>query len=103
MSKTFSYDTVTQALHDLAKRGFTNNFNIQRDNVACKDIDLKLRPDDFEIVEIYRFEGDSNPGDEEVVYAIESKDGTKGVFVAAYGIYADEMFNELIQKLKIER
>ncbi len=103
MSRNHSYDTLSEALNDLAKRGFTKNFNIQSDCIECKEIELKLHPDDFEIVEVYRFEGNSNPGDEEVVYAIESKGRVKGVFVTAYGIYSDELSNELIQKLKIER
>lgn len=103
MDKIYSYDTSSEALADLAKRGFTKNFNIQIDCIACKEIDLKLHPGDFEIVEMYRFEGNSDPEDEEVVYAIESKDGVKGVFFSAYGIYGDELSNELIRKLKIER
>ncbi|MBZ0203562.1 MAG: phosphoribosylpyrophosphate synthetase [Ignavibacteria bacterium] len=103
MTTNYSYDTLSEALNGLAKRGFTKNFNIQSDCIECKDIELKLHPDDFEILEIYRFEGDSNPGDEEVVYAIESKGGVKGVFVTAFGIYSDELSNELVQKLKIER
>ncbi len=96
----YSYETVTEALSDLAKRGFTQSFNIKTDAIECSDINIKLRPDDFEVVEVYRFEGNSNPDDEEVVYAIESKDGVKGVMVNAFGTYADEISAELIKKLK---
>jgi hypothetical protein len=99
----YSYETVTEALAGLAQRGYTNNFNIQCDSLECKDLNLMLRPEDFEIVEFYRFEGDSNPGDEETVYAIQSKDGVKGVLVNAFGIYSDELTDEILQKLKIER
>lgn len=98
----YSYETVTEALRDLSDRGYTNNFNIQCDAVECRDIELRLRPEDFEIVEVYRFEGDSNPGDEEVVYAIESKDGIKGTLVNAFGVYGDEASNEILEKLKIK-
>jgi hypothetical protein len=99
----YSYETVTEALAGLAQRGYTNNFNIQCDSLECKDLNLMLRPEDFEIVEFYRFEGDSNPGDEETVYAIQSKDGVKGVLVNAFGIYSDGLTDEILQKLKIER
>jgi hypothetical protein len=100
---TYSYETVTEALNDLAKRGFTNNFNIQCDNVECKELSLLLKPEDFEIVEYYRFEGNSNPADQEIVYAIESKNGVKGVLVNAFGIYGDEVSDKILKKLKIER
>lgn len=98
-----SYDTLSEAINDLVKRGFTNNFNIECDSIECQSLALKLHPDDFEITEFYRFEGDSDPGDEEVVYAITSKEGIKGVLVDAFGAYSDKMTDELLKKLKINR
>jgi hypothetical protein len=98
-----SYETLSEALNDLAKRGYTNNFNVQCDNIECKELELFLKPDDFEIVEFYRFEGESDPGDEEVVYAIESKNGVKGVLVNAFGIYSDNVSDEILKKLRIDR
>ncbi len=98
-----SYDTLSEAVNDLAKRGYVYNFNIACDAIECRDIALKLSPGEFEITEFYRFEGYSDPGDEEIVYAIESAQGVKGVLVNAYGVYADELSDELVQKLNIDR
>jgi len=98
-----SYETVTEALNDLSKRGFTNSFNIKAKGIECGELNLTLLPDDFEIAEVYRFEGNSNPDDEEVVYAIESKDGAKGVIVNAFGAYADDISSELISKLRYSK
>ncbi len=97
----YSYETLSEALNDLAKRGYTHNFNIECDSIKCASLELKLNPDDFEITEFYRFEGDSNPDDQEIVYAIESKDGIKGTLVNAYGIYSDEISGEMVKKLKV--
>lgn len=97
----YSYETLSEALNDLAKRGYVHNFNIECDCIKCSSIELKLNPDEFEITEFYRFEGDSNPDDQEIVYAIESRDGIKGTLVNAYGIYSDEISGELVKKLKI--
>jgi hypothetical protein len=95
----FTYDTVTAAVQGLKKRGFTMDFNLAQNCIVChKD---KFDPDDFEIVEVYRFEGDSDPADEAVVYAIESKSGLKGVLINAYGPYADAMSSEMAKKLEI--
>lgn len=52
---------------------------------------------------MYRFEGDTDPADEAVVYAIESKAGLKGILVNAYGLYANTMSNEIIQKLSFHK
>ena len=95
------YDTLVDALHDLEQRGFRYNFNIAADCLHCQELNLKLYPDDFEVVEFYRFEGPTDPADSAIVYAIESPNGTKGVLVNAYGVYSDPGSAELVQKLHI--
>ena len=95
----YSYDTVTEAISDLKARGFTLDFNLQVNSLQCFNPDLNLTPQDFEITEIYRFEGDTNPSDEEIVYAIETKDGHKGVFVNGYGTSAEAVGAEMMKKL----
>lgn len=99
-----NYDTVTEAVSELKKRGFSIDFNIAFDKIICADNKICLHPDEFEIVEAYRFEGDSNPDDEDVVYAVESKDGSlKGVITSAFGMYADAVSNKIIQKLSMHK
>jgi len=96
----YAYDTVVAALNGLKERGYKTDFNIAFDKLTCRDTGVCLNPSEFEITEVYRFEGDSNPSDEDVVYAIESKDGKmKGVFSGAFGIYADTVSNEMLKKL----
>ena len=99
-----TYDTVTEALKDLKLRGFTIDFNIAFDKIICSDNKICLNPNEFEIVEVYRFEGDTDPGDENVVYAIESKDTKiKGTMLSAYGMYAESASSEMIQKLSMHK
>jgi hypothetical protein len=93
------YDTVTEAIKGLRERGYTKDFNLKENCIICDE--EKYHPEDFEIVEVYRFEGDSDPADEAVVYAIESNKGDRGVLVSGYGISADEMSSELAKKLLI--
>ena len=99
-----SFDTVTDALKELKLRGYTVDFNIAFDKIICSNNEICLNANEFEIVEVHRFEGDSNPSDEEVVYAIESKDGKiKGTLTSAYGTYAETISTEMIQKLSIHK
>ncbi len=96
------YTTVSNALNSLKERGFNRDFNIDFDKLICVDTGEHLNPVDFEITEVYRFEGESNPSDEAVVYAVESKDGhMKGTLVNAFGTYADTVSDEMIQKLAL--
>ena len=99
-----TYETVTEALKDLKLRGFTTDFNIAFDKLICSENKVCLNPNEFEIVEVHRFEGETDPGDENVVYAIESKDGAiKGTMSSAFGTYAETISNEMIQKLSIHK
>ncbi|MBL7762729.1 MAG: phosphoribosylpyrophosphate synthetase, partial [Chitinophagaceae bacterium] len=69
----YNYDTVSQAINSLKKRGFSLDFNLSENCIVCSED--KFNPEDFEITEVYRFEGNSDPADEAVVYAIESNRG----------------------------
>ena len=97
-----NYDTVVAALAGLKARGYTLDFNIAFDKIICHENGLCLNPNEFEITQVYRFEGDTNPADEDIVYAIESKDGSvKGSMTSAYGLYADAASTEMINKLSM--
>ena|SRR5437868_2045177 len=96
----YSYDTVTEAVTGLRQRGYSKDFNLEENCIVCHE--EKFHPEDFEIVEVYRFEGDSDPADEAVVYAIESKKADKGILVSGYGISADEMSSDMAKKLLIK-
>ena len=100
MAVNYSYNTVTEAINALRKRGYTLDFNIAENCLKCSD-DKNHFPEDFEITEVYRFEGDSDPGDEAIVYGITSKLGTKGVLVNGYGMSSETMTDEMVQKLRI--
>lgn len=39
--------------------------------------------EDFDIIEVYRYEGDTNPDEEATVYGIESNDGKKGILITS--------------------
>ena len=95
-----TYDTLSEAVNDLIKRGYISNFNIKKDSLTCIENEINLHPDDFEIDEVHRFEGNTDPGDENVLYAISSvKFQMKGLLVNAFGMYSDSFSAELIEKL----
>jgi len=94
------YQTVSEALSGLKSRGFNLDFNLANGVLHSSSENIYLQPDDFSISELYRFEGMSDPGDNSVVYGIQSdKYHIKGVFVNAYGVYSDDISEELLKKL----
>ena len=58
--------------------------------------------DEMTIVEYHRFEGESNPSDMSIVFAIESNDGRRGTLTSSYGAYADHKMLNFISKVRIK-
>jgi hypothetical protein len=98
--------SLWQVMQSLKKRGFSNDFSISPDGqMICSSADYKFKPDDVYIVKTYRFEGDSDPGDMSVLYAIQARNGIKGLLVDAYGAASEcgpAMVN-FIRRVKIRR
>lgn len=88
-----SYGTLVEALNDLSKRGYTTDFNL----IETKE--KYLDPNEFEIAEVYRFEGMNDPSDSVILYAIKSRHGLKGTLVNAYGAYSDSKNEKMVSKL----
>jgi hypothetical protein len=95
----YTYDTVVEAVKGLKQRGYSIDFNLEPGRLVCHQTPLSLSSADFEITEVYRFEGNSDPADEAVVYAIESTSGQKGLLVTGYGISAEGLGEEMVEKL----
>ena len=95
-----TYDTLTEALDGLRKEGFTLDYNLKHDRLHCQTNNIELQPADFDIVNVYRFEGMTDPGDEAVLYAVEAKNGGKGTLVDAYGAYSESISSEMAEKLR---
>ncbi|UJH92890.1 phosphoribosylpyrophosphate synthetase [Antarcticibacterium sp. 1MA-6-2] len=101
-----NYDTVSEAVNDLQKKGFTTNFSLvaEKQCLVCNHTSLQLSPDEFQIEELYRFEGDTDPGDEMIVMAIYSpKYNIRGVVVNGFGMYADSLTSEITELITKHR
>ena len=79
--------TVVGEIEALRARGYTVDFSVTSDGqLRCNTCHHTHRPTDAVIESTARFEGDSNPDDEAVVFGLRcSACGVRGVLVAAYG------------------
>ena len=94
--------TLTAAIEELKKEGYTYDFNQKGAFIECKELGKNYEPENFTIEHTYRFEGMTNPSDNSVLYGIEAADGTKGLLVDAYGVYADSLTPEMIEKFRVQ-
>ena len=95
--------TVTQLLVQLKREGFTANLGVVDGQLRVLDTGRVLPSDEVVIRAVHRFEGESDPDDMTVVYVLESKDGTRGVLVDAFGIYADPEVGAVLSTIPDDR
>ena len=76
-----NYASLDDALSDLKKKGYEDDFATESFCLYCGDLDMRLDPEDFHVDEIDRVEENSNPGDSAILYAVSSSSGAKGTLV----------------------
>ncbi|MFA4869995.1 MAG: phosphoribosylpyrophosphate synthetase [Pedobacter sp.] len=96
--------TVSEILNKLKDEGYTVDFNLKESCLECEGNYLQLMPGEFEVDRTFRFEGLSDPADEAIIYAISSeKHGIKGTLINGYGIYSDNIVDEMVKALNISK
>ena len=86
----------------LNREGYIKDFRVNDDNRLCSmDADNKTYgPQEVKIVNFYRFEGESDPDDMSILYALECNDGTKGTISNSYGPMADADIDAFILQVQ---
>lgn len=90
---------LSEVIKDLKDRGYTEDF-IYRDNMLfTTNKESQFGAEELTIKDEYRFEGDSDPADMSILYAIESTNGTKGTLVDSYGADSNVELEEFLAKV----
>ena len=98
------YVTLSETMNELRKEGYVEDFNLQQNCLECRNGQFKIFSEEFKVDKFFRFEGDSNPSDAAILYAISSDvHQLKGILVNAYGIYSEPVTDEMLQKLEIRK
>ena len=96
------YDTLIGTLQALKNRGYTSSFKLKKNKMFCLETGKSYSPKNMNIKEYYRFEGNSNPSDMSILFAIDCDDGNKGTIISPYGIYADKDLVEFMSYVQIK-
>jgi len=97
-----SYETLVEGINDLKNEGYTEDFNLKQNCIECRNGKYRIFHNEFTIDSFYRFEGDTSPDDEVILYAISSeKYDLKGILVNAYGMYSETITDEMLNTLKM--
>lgn len=97
-------DSLVTVLADIEKLGFISQFEVAGKNLVSLKTNSHFLADEIKIVHFFRFEGESNPDDNSIMYAIESNNGEKGTLIDGYGITSDpETANYILNVKRIKK
>lgn len=83
------YETLSEAVNALTQAGFTAQFSLDGHKVYTPDHKNHYAAKEMKLHCFHRFEGQTNPADMSIVYALEAPDGSKGTLVGAFGVDGD--------------
>ena len=98
---------LSACVEQMRSEGYKEDFQVNEKGLRTFNNEKTYGPHQIKIVNFYRFEGQSDPGDMSVLYVIETDDGTKGTLADGFGPTADEQVAkfivevEKIQKVKV--
>jgi hypothetical protein len=96
--------TLSGVLEKLRLKKQDNEFQISKDNFVSPS-GKAYNPEDLKIIKTYRFEGDSDPSDNSVLYLIEANDGLIGYSIDSYGVYSnheDGKYDDFLRKIPVD-
>ena len=82
---------------ELIRRGYQEHFRVVDGRLQAIGTGQSFEPKDIVIRGYYRFEGMSDSDDMSIVYAIESRDGTRGTLIDAFGVYSDPLVGDFVE------
>lgn len=100
MTKREEMDTLSTVLKHLKEKHQDNEFTVSEHGLVL--LRKLYREDEIKMIKTFRFEGDSDPAEEAIVYLVEAVDGTIGYSIDTYGVYAnhsDDAYGRFLKRL----
>ncbi|MGI8634150.1 MAG: hypothetical protein ACR2KZ_01975 [Segetibacter sp.] len=92
--------SLASVTNKMVLEGYDSDFKISDKGLKSLKSEKVYQPEDVNVVNFFRFEGQSDPNDNTILYVIETSDGVKGTMVDAYGPYADRKLSEFMQQVE---
>ena len=92
--------SLATCLNRMVSEGYTEDFKVTEQGLQSIQHDQGYAPEQIQVVNFYRFEGESDPDDNAILYIIETADGTKGTLVDAYGTYNDPKVTQFMRDVQ---
>lgn len=93
--------TMTSCLNSLTKVGYDVQFKVTEEGkLQSLTTKVEFAADEVKITNFYRFEGESDPSDSAILYAIKTDTGEKGTLIDAFGIYNEPLVDDFLKEVE---
>lgn len=92
--------TLATVITKLTRKGYETQFKVMPEGLMSLSTDRVFEPHQVKIKHFYRFEGESNPADNSILYAIETNSGEMGTLVDGYGVSSDHEIDNFIKQVE---
>jgi len=94
---------MTFTLKCLSEMGWVHNAVLADGKLRCNDTQESYEAEALALQGSFRFEGQSDPEDMSVIYALQAVNGTKLLVIDAFGPYGDPLTAGFMESVKDER
>ena len=101
MTNRAEMDTMSTVLKHLKQKNQDKEFTVAEDGHVLL-LGKRYQQHEIRLIKTYRFEGDSDPEEEAIIYLVEAFDGVVGYSIDTYGIYTGHLtdgYADLIKRL----
>lgn len=95
-----SMKTLSSCTRKLSADGYVTQFKAHKNELESLETHARYAPDEVKIINFYRFEGESDPSDNAILYVVETSTGEKGTLTDAYGVYTDHKVSEFVKQVE---
>jgi hypothetical protein len=92
--------TMVSCLNSLLTQGFETQFKAVKNGLKSLTTEKVYTPEEVQVLNFYRFEGESDPSDNSILFAIETNNGERGTLIDAYGPYSDTNITRFMQMVE---
>jgi hypothetical protein len=94
--------TLLTCMKKAKEEGYKLSFSVTDQGLTKADEEGSrfYTPEETSIDNFYRFEGESDPSENSILYLIHTVDGEKGTLLNTYGMYADPLISPFIEQVE---
>ena len=95
--------SLSSCLAKIVSDGYTEDFRVTNEGLEAVQKQSHYPAGEVTVSNFFRFECESDPADNAILYVIETQDGTRGTLVDSYGTYNDSRVSRFMDDVLIQK